>query len=31
VGEYLQTYGDRLPEALLKQHRKIVAELQKSG
>jgi len=30
IGEYLETYGDRLPEALRQQHQSIAAELSKS-
>jgi len=31
VGEYLQSYGDRLPDALREEHATIVADLQKAG
>ena len=28
VGEYLESYGDRLPEALRQEHQQIVDDLQ---
>ena len=31
VGEYLRSYGDRLPEALSKEHAVIVEDLQKAS
>jgi phosphoenolpyruvate carboxykinase (GTP) len=31
VGEYLHSYGDRLPEALSKEHAAVVAELKKAS
>jgi len=30
IGEYFETYGDRLPEALRQQQQNIAAELSKS-
>ena len=31
IGEYLETYGDRLPEALKEVHGKVVSDLQKAS
>jgi phosphoenolpyruvate carboxykinase (GTP) len=31
IGEYLETYGDRLPEALKKVHEQVVSDLQKAS
>jgi phosphoenolpyruvate carboxykinase (GTP) len=31
VGEYLQSYGERLPDGLRSEHRQIVEDLQKAG
>ena len=31
VGEYLESYGDRLPEALRKEHANVVEALQKAS
>ena len=31
VGEYLQSYGERLPDALLEEHRQVLEALQKAG
>jgi GTP-dependent phosphoenolpyruvate carboxykinase len=31
IGEDLETYGDRLPEALKKVHEQVVSDLQKAS
>jgi hypothetical protein len=31
VGEYLESYGDRLPEILRQEHAEIVENLKKAG
>jgi len=31
IGEYLETYGDRLPEALKQVHEQVVSDLKKAS